>query len=84
LLVSAVCNYLKNPVYLAGCRAFGIIEKLFTGPIWRIIEASNHILDLNEEWFNFKQTVEKMSSDASALVDGKIIYPEFTNKRSCI
>ena len=80
LLVSAVCNYLNNPVYLAGCRAFGIIDKLFTGPIWRIIEASNHILDLNDEWFNFKQNVEKFSSDASALVDGKIIYPEFTNK----
>ena len=33
--------------------AFGSIDKLITWSIWRIIENSNHILDLNEEWFNF-------------------------------
>ena len=43
------------------------------------MKPQNHILDLNDAWFNFKQNVEKFSSDASALVDGKIIYPEFTN-----
>ena len=37
-LVSSVYNYVNNPVYLAGCRALGIIDKLLTGPIWRIIE----------------------------------------------
>ena len=80
LLVSAVCNYLKNPIYLAGCRAFGIIDKLFTGPTWRIIENSKHILDLNEEWSHFKENIEIFSSDASELIDGKIVYAEFTNK----
>lgn len=37
-LVSSVYNYVNNPVYLAGCRALGIIDKLLTGPLWRIIE----------------------------------------------
>ena len=47
-LLGAVYNYLNNPMYLAGCRAFGIIDKVLTGPLWRIIENTNHILDLND------------------------------------
>jgi E1A/CREB-binding protein len=54
-LVSSVYNYVNNPVYLAGCRALGIIDKLLTGPLWRIIENVEHILDLNDTWFNYFQ-----------------------------
>ena len=32
-LVSSVYNYVNNPVYLAGCRALGIIDKLLTVPL---------------------------------------------------
>lgn len=60
--------------------AFGSIDILITWSIWRIIENSNHILDLNEAWFNFQQNIENFSSDATELIDGMIIYPEFTNK----
>lgn len=71
LLVSSVYNYLNNPVFLAGCRAFGIIDKIFTGPLWRIIENTSPILDLNDVWLDFKEKVEKYSSDASELLEGK-------------
>ena len=72
LLVSSVYNHLNNPLFLAGCRAFGIIDKICTGPIWRIIENTSQILDLNDVWLDFKENVEKYSSDSSELLQGKM------------
>ena len=63
---------MNNPVFLAGCRAFGIIDKIFTGTLCRIIENTSHILDLNDVWLDFKEKVEKYSSDASELLEGKM------------
>ncbi|CAC5420510.1 unnamed protein product [Mytilus coruscus] len=78
-LLKAVANYVKNPMYLAGCRAFGIVDKLFTGPLWRIIENADHILDLNQVWEQFKGFLEIYSQDATDLVEGKILYKNYTN-----
>ncbi|CAC5420536.1 unnamed protein product [Mytilus coruscus] len=72
-------NYVKNSMYLAGCRAFGIVDKLFTGPLWRIIENADHILDLNQVWEQFKGFLEIYSQDATDLVEGKILYTNYTN-----
>ncbi|VDI15710.1 Hypothetical predicted protein [Mytilus galloprovincialis] len=77
-LITSVYHYVDNPVYLAGCRAFGIVDKILTGPIWRIIESTSHILDLNKVWFDFKKILEKYSVDATELVEGKVLYPEYT------
>lgn len=67
-LVSCVANYLNNNVYLAGCRALGIIDKLCTGPLWRQIEESKHILDLNNAWLNFYNFLDEFSKDSSDLL----------------
>lgn len=79
-LVKAVYSYVNNPVYLAGCRALGIIDKILTGPLWRIIENVHHILDLNDIWLVFKTSIELLSKDPTELIEGKIFYPEFTHK----
>ena len=63
---------MNNPVFLAGCRAFGIIDKIFTVTLCRIIENTSHILDLNDVWLDFKEKVEKYSSHASELLEGKM------------
>ena len=68
LLVSSVYNHLNNPLFLAGSRAFGIIDNICTGPLWRIIENTSQILDLNDVWLDFKENVEKYSSDSSELL----------------
>ena len=72
LLVSSVYNHLNNSVFLAGCRAFGIIDQIFTDPLWRIIENTSLILDLNDVWLDFKENVEKYSSDSSELLQKKM------------
>ena len=35
---------------------------------------------MNDTWLVFKNNIELLSKDASALIDGKIFYPEFTKK----
>ncbi|CAG2215742.1 unnamed protein product [Mytilus edulis] len=65
---------------MAGCRALGIVDKLLTGPLWRIIENVDHILDLNDIWLVFKNSIELLSKDASELIEGKVFYPKFTKK----
>ncbi|VDI62003.1 Hypothetical predicted protein [Mytilus galloprovincialis] len=79
-LVSCVANYVNNNVYLAGCRALGIIDKLCTGPLWRQIEESKHILDLNNVWLNFYNFLDEFSKDSSDLLRGKVIYLDYTIK----
>lgn len=74
--VISVFNHVNNSVYLAGCRALDIIDKLLTGPLWRIIENVEHTLDLNNTWLVFENSIELLSKDASELIDGKIFYPE--------
>lgn len=37
-LLNAVYGDLQIPQYVGGCKALGIINKLITGPLWRVIE----------------------------------------------
>jgi E1A/CREB-binding protein len=78
-LVTCVSNYLNNNVYIAGCRALGIVDKLLTGPLWRQIESTKHILDLNQVWYTCLNNLQIFSEDSSELLEGKSIYPNFTN-----
>ncbi|CAC5363154.1 unnamed protein product [Mytilus coruscus] len=43
-------------------------------------ENVEHILDLNDDWLVFKNTIELLSKDASELIEGNIFYQEFTKK----
>lgn len=75
-LVSSVYNYVNNSVYVAGCRALGISDKLLTGPSWRLFEKVEHILDLNDTWLVSKIVLHYFQK--IHIIDGKIFYPEFT------
>ena len=47
-LLKAVLDDASCKLYVAGCKALGLIDKhiRFTGPLWRILESNVHILDL--------------------------------------
>ena len=45
-LMKAVLDDASCKVYVAGCKALGLIDKHITGPLWRILESNIHILDL--------------------------------------
>ena len=48
-LLKAVEEDLKDPINIAGICALGIIDKLITGPYWRLCESVDNILDLNKD-----------------------------------
>ena len=40
-LLQSVLADLKEPTYLSGCRALGLIDKLVSGPLWRKLQESD-------------------------------------------
>ena len=47
-LLQSVNADLHNPFYIAGCKALGIINKLVTGPLWRLLESNVSITDMSD------------------------------------
>ncbi len=76
LLLQAVCRDLKNPIYVSGCRAFGLIDKVITGPIWRKLrESSSSILKMGEVYCMLKERLDGWSANAKDVVTGNASLP---------
>ena len=45
-LLQAVLDDAEHDLYIAGCKALGLIDKHITGPLWRVLESDVHILDV--------------------------------------
>ena len=67
-LLESVNFDIQEPAYLAGIRALGIIDKVITGPYWRLLETKGGIYDLNTHLHQMKITMEAWSKDASPLL----------------
>ena len=56
-------------LYLAGARVLGLLSKLVSAPLWRLIESPGHILDINVhyhtlvQYFDTASTAEGVASD---------------------
>ena len=75
-LLKAVSEDMENKVHLAELRALGIIDKLITGPFWRIVNQADNILDLNTPLLKMKQSFERWREDTSPLMDGEPLFEE--------
>ena len=54
-----------NPMYIAGCRALGLIDKMVTGPLWRKIqESSSSILGLGSNYCRMKEKFDVWSENS--------------------
>ena len=73
-LLKAVAEDLSNKVFCAEVRALGIIDKLLTGPLWRLIEAKNSILELNSYIFHLKLRLSDLCKDSSSLLHGQKVF----------
>ncbi len=58
----------NEPVFIASCRAFGILDKKVFGPFWRLCNASKSILDMNAHLEVMRSSFLDWSSDASQLM----------------
>ena len=79
-LLKAVLNDLKNPLYIAGCRAFGLIDKVVTGPLWKKIQDSSvSVLDMGPVYCKLLEKCDSCGLDARNFIEGSAI-PETANR----
>ena len=70
-LLQSVLKDTKNTVFISGCRALGLIDKIVTGPLWRKLEETSiSILDMGSTYCEIKVKFHFWSKDSSKLIDG--------------
>ena len=70
-LLKAVHSDIRIPELLAGCRALGLINKVITGPLWRVLESDNvTILEMNTYFDVLITKLDAWAQDASRLLQG--------------
>ena len=70
-LLQAVLADVSVPEFLAGCRALGLVDKLITGPLWRLLkDKTTTILDLNDRFSTLCGNFDEWAKDSSPLLDG--------------
>ena len=74
-LLTSVAADIDNKIYLAGFRALGILNKLISGPLFRLVEEEGHIFALNNVWLQLKLTLDQCSQNASVLMEGDCLLP---------
>ena len=65
-----------EPVYLTGISALGILDKIVTGPFFRLTENAKSVLDLNPHLQQMQKCFEQWSQDASPLLEGETLFNE--------
>ena len=64
----------KVPVYQAGCKALGLVNKMITGPLWCVLESQDiSILDMNEKLCHLKSCLEQWSQNAIPVLTGEAV-----------
>ena len=76
-LLKCVLADLCNPMYIAGCRALGLIDKMVTGPLWRKIqESSSSILGLGSTYCRMKEKFDVWSENSEELLEGNAVLEQ--------
>ena len=69
-LLRAVLVDIQVPEYLCACKALGLVIKLCTGPIWRLLQSGIPITRMSAYYWHMLQKFNEWSSDASGLLNG--------------
>lgn len=82
-LLKAVLDDAQNDVYVAGCKALGLIDKLITGPLWRILESNIHVLEVPNYLIALLTFLR--SNDISTFITGeRVPFPGITIRKDAI
>jgi E1A/CREB-binding protein len=73
-LLKSVAFDMTEMVYKSSVRALGIINKMITGPFWRLIEKVGNVLDLNPHLVALQVKFKELASDASPLLRRETIF----------
>ena len=73
-LLQSVLADLNEPIYLSGCRALGLIDKVVSGPLWRKLrESSVTMLEMSDVYCRLKAKFDSWSSDAHEVLEGNAV-----------
>ena len=74
------CHLTNNfTLYLASFRALGIINKVVTGPLWRVLECKDvTILDMNKRFRRLLSCFKDWSFNPSSVISGEaFVFDDF-------
>ena len=60
------------PKYIAGCKALGIINKIITGPLWRVLESKDVSILENEYFKTLLSCLQQWSLEPSVVISGDV------------
>ncbi|KAL3867760.1 hypothetical protein ACJMK2_040610, partial [Sinanodonta woodiana] len=63
-------SLVKKPYIIASCKVLGLISKLITAPLWRLIESNVHVLDMNNSYHTLLAFFDRASEDSSDFING--------------
>ena len=67
----AVYEDLKVDEFRTGVRALGLIDKIVTGPLWRVLNVKEHVVGMNGRYERMMECFEQWSEDASSVAVGE-------------
>ena len=70
LLLKQVLQDIKNDLYIAGCRSLGLLSKLVMGPLRRLAESTEHMLNMNAHYQTLVDYFDQCSADGTPLLEG--------------
>ena len=75
-LIKSVDELMQNPFNMACVRALGIVDKIVTGPFWRIVEHVDSILKINPYLETLKLQLDSLRQDANPSLHGHLFFDE--------
>ena len=77
-LLRVVNQDIEVPEYVAGCKALGLVNKIVTGPLWRVLESDVSILDMNDRFQTLVTHLDLWALVATDVLSGEaILFPDF-------
>ena len=72
-LLKAVLVDVKKTMYIAGCKALGLIDYHITSPLWKLLESDMHIFDMCQRYSDLHTFLCRERQDASGFMTGEDI-----------
>ncbi len=70
-LHNSLLSQIKKPVVAAGCKVLGLVSKLVSAPLWRLLEESHHIMEMNRHYQALVDFFARGIEDSSAFLRGE-------------
>ena len=76
-LLRAVLEDIKEPLYIGGCKALGLMSKLLLGPLWRVIENNEvGILEMGPFIRDVLDKLESACKDLEPFIKGECVLSD--------